>query len=89
MKTKNDEKPVEFKWTHDTNGDILRLRDGKIKNAESVSNEEDGSLKFKSVSLTDTGTYTYNAFNSDGTEIGKGIVEIKVYGKMKNISILP
>ncbi|XP_048053895.1 T-cell surface antigen CD2 [Megalobrama amblycephala] len=88
MTTKNNEKPTEFKWTHDTNGDILRLRDGKIKNAEGVSKEEDGSLRFESVSLKDTGTYTYTAYNSDGTEIGKEEVEIKVYAKAPKPTVM-
>ncbi|ROI62522.1 T-cell surface antigen CD2 [Anabarilius grahami] len=80
LTTKNNEKPYEIKWVHDRNGDILRWRDGNIKGkAEGVSKDEDGSLRFQSVSLKDTGTYTYTAFNTDGTEIGKGDAEIKVY----------
>ncbi|XP_067259226.1 junctional adhesion molecule A-like isoform X2 [Chanodichthys erythropterus] len=83
LRTKNNEKPYEIKWTHDRNGDILRWRDGRIKvKAEGVSKEEDGSLRFQSVSLKDTGTYTYTVTSSDGTEIGKGETEIKVYEKV-------
>ncbi|XP_067261093.1 T-cell surface antigen CD2-like isoform X2 [Chanodichthys erythropterus] len=83
LRTKNNEKPYEIKWTHDRNGDIIRWRDGRIKvKAEGVSKEEDGSLRFQSVTLKDTGTYTYTAFNTDGTEIGKGEAEIKVYEKV-------
>ncbi|XP_048054015.1 carcinoembryonic antigen-related cell adhesion molecule 21-like isoform X3 [Megalobrama amblycephala] len=82
LRTKNNEKPYEIKWTHDRNGNILRWRDGRIKAAEGVSKEEDGSLRFQSVSLKDTGTYEYRAFNTDGTEIGQGKAEIKVYEKV-------
>ncbi|ROI62524.1 T-cell surface antigen CD2 [Anabarilius grahami] len=83
LSTKNNENPSDIKWVHDRNGDILRWRDGNIKvKAEGVSKDEDGSLRFQSVSLKDTGTYTYTAFNTDGTEIGKGDAEIKVYEKV-------
>ncbi|XP_048054018.1 CD48 antigen-like [Megalobrama amblycephala] len=83
LRTKNNEKPYEIKWVHDRNGDILRWRDGRIKvKAEGVSKEEDGSLRFQSVSLKDTGTYTYTVTSSDGTEMGKGEAEIKVYEKV-------
>jgi len=51
--------------------------------------EEDGSLRLLNVSLKDTGKYTVTEFNADGTETGKREVEIKVYGKMTNISTLP
>ncbi|XDV14455.1 hypothetical protein PO909_014700, partial [Leuciscus waleckii] len=43
--------------------------------------EEDGSLRFSSVSLKDTGKYTFIAFTAYGKEIGRGEVEIKVYEK--------
>ncbi|XP_067261095.1 carcinoembryonic antigen-related cell adhesion molecule 21-like isoform X2 [Chanodichthys erythropterus] len=80
LRTKTNEKPYEIKWTHDRNGNILHWRDGRIKTkAEGVSKEEDGSLRFQIVSLKDTGTYEYRAFNTDGTEIGQGKAEIKVY----------
>jgi len=51
--------------------------------------EEDGSLRLLNVSLKDTGKFTFTEFNDVGTEIGKDEVEIKVYGKTTNISILP
>ncbi|CAM4505156.1 unnamed protein product [Leuciscus chuanchicus] len=70
LTTRNNQKPSEIKWVHDTHGV-----------SEGVSMEEDGSLKFSSVSLKDTGKYTFNAYNDAGAEIGKGEVEIKVYEK--------
>ncbi|XP_048054016.1 CD48 antigen-like [Megalobrama amblycephala] len=83
LRTKNNEKPYEIKWTHDRNGKILHWRDGNIKTrAEGVFKEEDGSLRFQSVSLKDTGTYTYTVTSSDGTEIGKDNVEIKVHERV-------
>ncbi|XDV14466.1 hypothetical protein PO909_014709, partial [Leuciscus waleckii] len=83
LTTRNNEKPPEIKWVHDTrNGYILRRKGGIIKaESEGVSMEEDGSLRFSSVSLKDTGKYTFNAYNDAGAEIGKGEVEIKVYEK--------
>ncbi|ROI62523.1 T-cell surface antigen CD2 [Anabarilius grahami] len=44
--------------------------------------EEDGSFRFQSVGLKDTGTYTYTVTSSDGTEIVKDKVEIEVYEKV-------
>ncbi|XP_067261221.1 uncharacterized protein [Chanodichthys erythropterus] len=83
LRTKTNEKPSEIKWTHDRNYNILHWRDGRIKvKAEGVSKEEDGSLRFQSVTLKDTGTYTYTVTSSDGTEIAKDKVEIKVYEKV-------
>lgn len=90
LRTKNNGKLYDIKWTHDRNGLILRWKDGKlIKISEGVSKEEDGSLRFHSVCLKDTGTYSFQAFDTDGTEIGKGEVGIKVYGEITNISTLP
>ncbi|XP_067260375.1 T-cell surface antigen CD2 [Chanodichthys erythropterus] len=82
LTSENNGKPAEIKWTHDRNGKILAWRDGDIKTkVKGVSKEEDGSLRIESVSLKDTGTYTYIVSSSDGTEIGKGNWEIKVYEK--------
>jgi len=89
-KTENKEKPPDIKWVHSINGDMLRWKGGKVRETyEGVSMEEDGSLRLLNVSLKDTGKYTVTEFNGDGTEIGKREVEIKVYGKMTNISTLP
>ncbi|XP_067298365.1 T-cell surface antigen CD2 isoform X2 [Pseudorasbora parva] len=81
LKTKNDEKPFEIRWVHDSRtGNILRWKDGNIKTIEDgVSMEKDGSLRFKSLRLTDTGKYRFYAENNVGQEIGNGEVEIKVY----------
>ncbi|XDV14472.1 hypothetical protein PO909_014714 [Leuciscus waleckii] len=82
LTTSNKEKPPEIKWVHDTRGHVLRWKGGKIREiSEGVSMEEDGSLRFSSVSLNDTGKYTFNTFTADGTEIRRGEVEIKVYEK--------
>ncbi len=50
---------------------------------------EDGSLKFESVRLNNTGKYRYTVFNAEGTQIDAGENEIKVYGKWTNIHTLP
>ncbi|XP_077061577.1 T-lymphocyte surface antigen Ly-9-like isoform X3 [Siphateles boraxobius] len=82
LTTTNNEKPPEIRWVHDRNGYILRWKGGTIRDkSEGVSMEEDGSLRFSSVSLNDTGKYTFTASNDEGTEIVKGEVEIKVYEK--------
>ncbi|XDV14458.1 hypothetical protein PO909_014703 [Leuciscus waleckii] len=83
LTTRNNEKPSEIRWVHDTrSGYVLRWKGGTIKEiSEGVSMEEDGSLRFSSVSLKDTGRYTFIAFTADGKEIGRGEVEIKVYEK--------
>ncbi|RXN06651.1 junctional adhesion molecule A-like protein [Labeo rohita] len=62
---------------------FIEKKRGKIKN-NNIDGEigEDGSLTFKSVSLKDSGKYKYSAFNNDGTEIGAGEEEIKVYAKV-------
>ncbi|XP_077061570.1 T-lymphocyte surface antigen Ly-9 [Siphateles boraxobius] len=78
----NNVKPPEIKWVHDRNGYILRWKGGTIREiSEGVSMEEDGSLRFLSVSLNDTGKYTFTASTDEGTEIVKGEKEIKVYEK--------
>ncbi|XP_016372080.1 natural killer cell receptor 2B4-like [Sinocyclocheilus rhinocerous] len=41
--------------------------------------EDDGSLTFESVSLKNTGKYTYTVFNAEGTQIDAGEKEINVY----------
>ncbi|XP_077061576.1 cell adhesion molecule CEACAM5-like isoform X2 [Siphateles boraxobius] len=83
LTTRNNVKPPEIRWIHDrTTGYILRWKGVTIRDkSEGVSMEEDGSLRFSSVSLNDTGKYTFTAFNAEGTEIVKGEVEIKVYEK--------
>ncbi|XP_050958858.1 neural cell adhesion molecule 1-B isoform X1 [Labeo rohita] len=82
LKTRNNEIPTEIKWLHFSSDAFIEKKRGKIKNNK-IDGEigEDGSLTFKSVSLKDTGKYKYSAFNNDGTEIGAGEEEIKVYAK--------
>ncbi|RXN14653.1 T-cell surface antigen CD2-like isoform X1 [Labeo rohita] len=83
LEIETNKSPDEIKWFHETSETlILRWKEGAIKKiVESVSKEDDGSLTFKSVSLNDTGKYKYEAFNKDGTEIVKGVKEIKVFAK--------
>ncbi|KAK9980501.1 hypothetical protein ABG768_000106 [Culter alburnus] len=80
---KYNDKSNEIKWTHSSSDAIIERKRGKIKsNTPGLTMEEDGSLRFQSVSLKDTGTYTYTVTSSDGTETGKDKVEIKVYEKV-------
>ncbi|KAK9980499.1 hypothetical protein ABG768_000104, partial [Culter alburnus] len=79
---KYNNKSNEIKWTHSSSDTVIERKRGKTKsNTPGLTMEEDGSLRFQSVSLKDTGTYTYTVTSSDGTEIGKDKVEIKVYVK--------
>ncbi|XP_050958862.1 uncharacterized protein LOC127160252 isoform X2 [Labeo rohita] len=82
LKTRNNEIPTEIKWLHLSSDAFIEKKRGRIKN-NNIDGEigKDGSLTFKSVSLKDTGKYKYSAFNNDGTEIGAGEEEIKVYAK--------
>ncbi|XP_048053913.1 junctional adhesion molecule A-like isoform X2 [Megalobrama amblycephala] len=80
---KYNDKSNDIKWTHFSSDAIIERRNKKIKsNTPGLTMEEDGSLRFHSVSLKDTGTYTYTVVSSDGTEIGRGEVKIKVYEKV-------
>ncbi|XP_051750430.1 carcinoembryonic antigen-related cell adhesion molecule 5-like isoform X6 [Ctenopharyngodon idella] len=76
-------KSNDIKWAHFSSDAIIERRNKKTKsNTPGLTMEEDGSLRFQSVSLKDTGTYIYTVTSSDGTEIGKGEAEIKVYEKV-------
>ncbi|KAK9980500.1 hypothetical protein ABG768_000105 [Culter alburnus] len=80
---KYNDKSNDIKWAHSSSYAVIKRRDKKMKsNTPGLTMEEDGSLRFQSVSLKDTGTYTYTVVSSDGTEIGKDKVEIKVYEKV-------
>ncbi|XP_067260944.1 uncharacterized protein [Chanodichthys erythropterus] len=78
---KYKDKSNEIKWTHSSSDTVIERKRGKTKsNTPGLTMEEDGSLRFQSVSPKHTGTYTYTVTSSDGTEIAKDKVEIKVYG---------
>ncbi|XP_051750387.1 carcinoembryonic antigen-related cell adhesion molecule 5-like isoform X2 [Ctenopharyngodon idella] len=80
---KYNDKSNYIKWTHFSSDAVIERRNKKTKsNTPGLTMEEDGSLRFQSVSLKDTGTYIYTVTSSDGTEIGKGEAEIKVYEKV-------
>uniref|UniRef100_A0A8C2H149 Ig-like domain-containing protein n=1 Tax=Cyprinus carpio TaxID=7962 RepID=A0A8C2H149_CYPCA len=82
LKTKNTDKSNEIKWIHLSSDALIQWKNGKIKKSTpGLTMEEDGSLKFESVSLKNTGKYRYNVYNSDGTEIDAGEKEITVYAK--------
>ncbi|XP_051750610.1 junctional adhesion molecule A-like [Ctenopharyngodon idella] len=79
---KYNDKSNDIKWTHSSSDAIIQRKNNKMKtNTPGLTMEEDGSLRFQSVSLKDTGTYIYTVTSSDGMEIGKGEAEIKVYEK--------
>ncbi|XP_051750440.1 carcinoembryonic antigen-related cell adhesion molecule 5-like isoform X7 [Ctenopharyngodon idella] len=80
---KYNDKSNDIKWTHSSSDAVIERKNKKTKsNTPGLTMEEDGSLRFQSVSLKDTGTYIYTVTSSDGTEIGKGEAEIKVYEKV-------
>ncbi|XP_051750537.1 contactin-4-like isoform X18 [Ctenopharyngodon idella] len=79
---KYNDKSNDIKWAHFSSDAVIQRKNKKTKsNTPGLTVEEDGSLRFQSVSLKDTGTYIYTVTSSDGTEIDKGEVEIKVYEK--------
>ncbi|XP_051750412.1 carcinoembryonic antigen-related cell adhesion molecule 5-like isoform X4 [Ctenopharyngodon idella] len=80
---KYNDKSNDIKWTHSSSDAVIERKNKKVKsNTPGLTVEEDGSLRFQSVSLKDTGTYIYTVTSSDGTEIGKAGVKIKVYEKV-------
>ncbi|XP_005168366.1 junctional adhesion molecule A [Danio rerio] len=82
-KTTNNEKPADIRWAFTySDGNTTEWKKGsKKKPPAGLTIEEDGSLRFKSVHLSNTGTYRYSAFNKGGTQIGDETVELKVYVK--------
>ncbi|XP_026120773.1 hepatocyte cell adhesion molecule-like isoform X1 [Carassius auratus] len=80
LPTKNTDKSNEIKWVH-LSGDAVIHRKNRWmrKNIPGLKMEEDGSLTFESVSLKNSGRYTYTVFNKEGTQIDAGEKEIKVY----------
>ncbi|XP_059409480.1 carcinoembryonic antigen-related cell adhesion molecule 1-like [Carassius carassius] len=82
LPTKNTDKSNEIKWVHLSSDAVVHRKGGKIRtNTPGLRMEEDGSLTFESVSLKNTGRYTYTVFNNEGTQIDAGEKEIKVYAK--------
>uniref|UniRef100_A0A671NJV6 Ig-like domain-containing protein n=1 Tax=Sinocyclocheilus anshuiensis TaxID=1608454 RepID=A0A671NJV6_9TELE len=82
LPTTNTDKSNEIKWAHTTSNAVIVRKNNKNKsNTRGLTIEDDGTLTFKSVSLKNTGKYTYTVFNADGTQIGAGEKEINVYAK--------
>ncbi|XP_059409475.1 hemicentin-1-like isoform X2 [Carassius carassius] len=82
LPTKNTDKSNEIKWVHLSGDAVVHRKGGKIRtNTPGLTIEEDGSLTFESVSLKNSGRYTYTVFNNEGTQIDAGEKEIKVYAK--------
>ncbi|XP_052401642.1 carcinoembryonic antigen-related cell adhesion molecule 5 isoform X1 [Carassius gibelio] len=80
LQTRNTDKSYEITWTHLSSDAVIQRKNGKIrKNTPGLTMEEDGSLTFESVSLKNSGRYTYTVFNNEGTQIDAGEKEIKVY----------
>ncbi|XP_026060499.1 carcinoembryonic antigen-related cell adhesion molecule 5-like [Carassius auratus] len=80
LPTKNTDKSYEIRWIHRSSDDRIHRKNGKIrKPIPGLTMEEDGSLTFESVSLKNSGNYTYSVFNYEGTELDAGEKEIKVY----------
>uniref|UniRef100_A0A673MLM8 Ig-like domain-containing protein n=1 Tax=Sinocyclocheilus rhinocerous TaxID=307959 RepID=A0A673MLM8_9TELE len=76
----NKETPSEIRWINLSSGDFIHRSNGTIRTSTTgLKMEDDGSLTFESVSLKNTGKYTYTVFNADGTQIGAGEKEIIVY----------
>ncbi|XP_016396732.1 T-cell surface antigen CD2-like isoform X2 [Sinocyclocheilus rhinocerous] len=76
----NTDKSSEIKWAHTASNAVIERKNNKNKsNTPGLKMEDDGSLTFESVSLKNTGKYTYTVFNADGTQIGAGEKEIIVY----------
>ncbi|XP_067258732.1 T-cell surface antigen CD2-like [Chanodichthys erythropterus] len=89
LQEKYKDKSNDIKWTHSSSYAVIERRNKKMKsNTPGLTMEEDGSLRFESVSLKDTGTYTYTVTSSDGTEIAKDKVEIKVYEKVPKPTVM-
>ncbi|XP_052401643.1 carcinoembryonic antigen-related cell adhesion molecule 5 isoform X2 [Carassius gibelio] len=82
LQTRNTDKSYEITWTHLSSDAVIQRKNGKIrKNTPGLTMEEDGSLTFESVSLKNSGRYTYTVFNNEGTQLDAGEKEIKVYEK--------
>ncbi|XP_052401646.1 hemicentin-1 isoform X5 [Carassius gibelio] len=80
LQTRNTDKSYEITWTHLSSDAVIQRKNGKIrKNTPGLTMEEDGSLTFESVSLKNSGRYTYTVFNNEGTQLDAGEKEIKVY----------
>ncbi|XP_026060501.1 T-cell surface antigen CD2-like [Carassius auratus] len=83
LPTRNTDKSNEIRWIHLSSDAVIHRKGGRIKkNTPGLSIEEDGSLTFESVSLKNSGRYTYTVFNNEGTQLDAGEKEIKVYAKV-------
>uniref|UniRef100_A0A8C1ZPW5 Ig-like domain-containing protein n=1 Tax=Cyprinus carpio TaxID=7962 RepID=A0A8C1ZPW5_CYPCA len=82
LKKKITDKNYEIKWIHLSGDALVHRKNGNIKKPiPGLTMEEDGSLKFESVSLKNSGKYKYTVYNNDGTEIDAGEKKITVYAK--------
>ncbi|XP_026120772.1 uncharacterized protein LOC113100119 [Carassius auratus] len=82
LPTKYTETSNEIKWIHLSSDAVVHRKGGTMrKPIPGLTMEEDGSLTFESVSLKNSGRYTYTVFNAEGTQIDAGEKEIKVYAK--------
>uniref|UniRef100_A0A673JRE3 Ig-like domain-containing protein n=1 Tax=Sinocyclocheilus rhinocerous TaxID=307959 RepID=A0A673JRE3_9TELE len=67
LPTRNTDKSNEIRWAHTTSNAIIVRKNNKNKsNTPGLKMEDDGSLTFESVSLKNTGKYTYTVYNADG-----------------------
>uniref|UniRef100_A0A8C2HV06 Ig-like domain-containing protein n=1 Tax=Cyprinus carpio TaxID=7962 RepID=A0A8C2HV06_CYPCA len=91
LPTKNTDKSNEIRWVHLSGDALIHRKNGRIKKPiPGLTMEEDGSLKFESVSLKNSGKYKYIVYNSDGTEIDAGekeITTVHFYCSFKDIII--
>uniref|UniRef100_A0A8C2HV02 Ig-like domain-containing protein n=1 Tax=Cyprinus carpio TaxID=7962 RepID=A0A8C2HV02_CYPCA len=92
LPTKNTDKSNEIRWVHLSGDALIHRKNGRIKKPiPGLTMEEDGSLKFESVSLKNSGKYKYIVYNSDGTEIDAGekeITTVHFYCSFNGISTL-
>ncbi|XP_056319520.1 uncharacterized protein LOC130233486 [Danio aesculapii] len=82
-KTTNNVKAADIRWGFtSSDGTTTEWKKGpNRKPPAGITIEEDGSLRFKSVRQSNTGTYKYTAFDASGQEISAETVELRVYAK--------
>ncbi|XP_026120766.1 T-cell surface antigen CD2-like isoform X2 [Carassius auratus] len=82
LPTKYTDTSYEIKWVHLSSDAVVHRKGGTMrKTIPGLIMKEDGSLTFESVSLKNSGKYTYTVFNAEGTQLDAGEKEIKVYEK--------